>query len=217
MSVIVDRIIGLLALIVLGGGMAVVAVYKWHVPQAGRVAFSAAGLLLLTALGLIVYYVPVFRRASGLDWILGKMPKQVHQAQEAMHLYGKRPGLAVAALLASFPVHGVVVTSALLAGMAFGLHIPWHYYWVVVPVTVLVAALPLAPQGAGVMEFFAIKMLEPLGCTVAEAVVLTMCIRLVQILWNLTGGLFVLRGGYHTPTKTEQRQVEDEDEDKPQN
>jgi uncharacterized protein (TIRG00374 family) len=215
MSVIVDRIIGLLALIVLGGTMAAVAVYKWHVPQAGRVALTAAGLIALTALGLLVYYVPLLRRACGLDWFMRKLPRQVHQAQEAMHLYGKRPGLATAALLVSFPVHGVVITSALLAGVAFGLHIPLYYYWTVVPVTVLVGALPLAPQGAGVMEFFAIKLLEPIGCTVAEAVVLTMSIRLVQVLWNLAGGVFVLRGGYHTPTASEQRQAEDEDEDIP--
>ena len=215
MSVIVDRIIGLLALIILGGSMAVVAVYKWHVPQAGRVALSAAGLILLTVLGLVIYYVAGLRRATGLDWVLKKLPGPIHQAHEAMHLYGRRPGLALAALLASFPVHATVVLSALFAGTAFHLHIPWHYYWTVVPVTVLVGALPLAPQGAGVMEFFAIKLLQPLGCSVAEAVVLTMCIRLVQVLWNLAGGMFVLRGGYHTPTQSEQRQVEAEDEDVP--
>jgi hypothetical protein len=65
------------------------------------------------------------------------------------------------------------------------------------------------------MEYFAILLLTPVGCTVAEAVVLTMSIRLVQVLWNLVGGLFVLRGGYHKPTAAQEREIEAEDEDGP--
>jgi hypothetical protein len=34
-----------------------------------------------------------------------------------------------------------------------------------------------------------------------------MSIRLVQILWNLTGGIFVLRGGYQAPTESEQQEL----------
>jgi hypothetical protein len=35
-----------------------------------------------------------------------------------------------------------------------------------------------------------------------------MSIRLVQILWNLVGGIFVLRGGYHAPSQREQLDLE---------
>jgi hypothetical protein len=35
-----------------------------------------------------------------------------------------------------------------------------------------------------------------------------MSIRIVQILWNLTGGLFVLRGGFHAPTEKEQHTMD---------
>jgi hypothetical protein len=65
------------------------------------------------------------------------------------------------------------------------------------------------------MEYFAIKLLEPQGVTVAQAFALTMSIRLTQIFWNLTGFFFVVRGGFHTPTQSEQKQVELEDEDEP--
>ena len=40
-----------------------------------------------------------------------------------------------------------------------------------------------------------------------------MSIRLVQIFWNLVGGIFVLRGGYHAPTEKEQESVESDDAD----
>ena len=83
------------------------------------------------------------------------------------------------------------------------------------PVVVLSGAIPISPQGAGVMEAFALLLTRPLGVTVAQAVALTMSIRLVQILWNLTGGIFVLTGGFHTPSQAEQKKIADEDQDDP--
>jgi len=136
------------------------------------------------------------------------MQRQVNKAIETMDIYRQRPMLILAAILMTLPVHATVVVSATLAGMAFGLPLHPLYYWVVVPVVVLAGSIPISPQGAGVMEFFAILLTKRQGCTVSQAFALTMSIRLVQILWNLTGGLFVLRGGFHTPTKSEQESLE---------
>jgi hypothetical protein len=35
---------------------------------------------------------------------------------------------------------------------------------------------------------------------------------MVQILWNLTGGIFVFRGGYHQPTEAEQQDLDEPDD-----
>ncbi|MGA2233023.1 MAG: lysylphosphatidylglycerol synthase transmembrane domain-containing protein [Tepidisphaeraceae bacterium] len=217
MSVLVDRVIGLLALIILGGIMATYAAIHWHIHQAATVAVGSAVIILGTVVSLTVFYSPLLSRITGLNFLMRRLPMQarVAKAVETMHLYGRRPGLAAGALLISFPVHIVVILSAWMAGTAFGLSIPWYFYWTVVPVTVLAGSIPISPQGAGVMEYFAILLLSPLGCTVAEAVALTMSIRLVQVIWNLTGGIFVLRGGYHAPTEQQQRESEEEDEDTP--
>jgi hypothetical protein len=101
-----------------------------------------------------------------------------------------------------------------LCGIAFDLPIPWWYYFVSVPVIVLSGSIPISPQGAGVMEFFAIVLTRRLGCTIGQAFALTMSIRIVQMLWNLSGGFFVLRGGYHAPTDKEQESLT-RDEDSP--
>lgn len=215
MSVLVDRIIGLVALVILGGAMALWAALKWGIPQTAQVAFASAAILVCTAIGAIIFYVPILRKASGFDFLAGKLPmqRQVAAAIDTLHMYGRRPLLLLWTLLVSFPVHTVVIVTALLCGLAFGLHIPWYFYFTAVPVIVLAGSIPISPQGAGVMEFFAIKLTAPLGATVGEAFALTMSIRLLAILWNLTGGFFVLRGGYHAPTQAEQQEVEAEDED----
>ncbi len=198
LSVLIDRVIGLLALVILGGTMAAL---HWDIPQCHKIAIGSAVILSMVAAGLIVFYVPVLRRGTGLNFILGRLPmqRQVRNAVEAMELYGTRPGLMLTALLMSLPVHMTCIVSAIFAGKAFGLPLAWQYYWVAVPVIVLSGALPGPPQGAGVMEFFAILLTKRQGCTVTHAVLLTMSIRLVQMFWNLTGGFFVFRGGYAAP------------------
>ena len=220
MSVIVDRAIGLLALVLLGGVMSTVGLFviDRNDPARRKCAQIALGSLLIivgTAAGLLVFYTPVLRRYAGLDWILRRLPmqRQVQNAIETMEMLRRHPWLVLWTIMVTLPVHSTVVLSAMLAGMAFGLPLHWLYYWVVVPVVVLSGSIPISPQGAGVMEFFAILLTKRQGCTVSQAFALTMSIRIVQILWNLTGGIFVLRGGFHVPTDKEKQAVETNDPD----
>jgi uncharacterized membrane protein YbhN (UPF0104 family) len=153
-----------------------------------------------------VFYSRRLRRWTGLDFVLKRLPmqQQVQKAVAAMEIYRDRPMPLVTALLLSFPVHVTAILSATFAGRAFGLPLPMFYYWVVLPVVALAGAIPISPQGAGVMEFFTVELTRRHGVTIAQAFALTMSIRLVQVLWNLVAGAFVLRGGYHAPTETEQ-------------
>ncbi|MEA2707621.1 MAG: glycosyltransferase 2 family protein [Phycisphaerales bacterium] len=225
MTVLIDRIIGLLGLIILGGTMAAYIALKPHAagdPVAHRCAQVAIGALTMiaaTVIGLTVLFTPFLRRLTGFDFILARLPGKVRdRADKALHtleLYRQRPAVVFKALLITFPVHITVIASAMLCGLAFGLPLSAGYYWVVVPVVVLAGAIPISPQGAGVMEFFAILLTRKQGATVSQAFALTMSIRLVQILWNLMGGLFVIRGGFHAPTEKEQHEVEDSSHDEP--
>jgi hypothetical protein len=72
-----------------------------------------------------------------------------------------------------------------------------------VPVIALVGAIPVSPQGAGVMEFFAVELTRRHGVSISQAFVLVMSIRLIAVFWNLVAGVFVLRGGYHAPSEKE--------------
>jgi glycosyltransferase 2 family protein len=206
MSVLIDRMIGLLALIILGG---IGAATQWHLPQCRQIAIASAAIIAGAAGGLTIFYQPTLHRLFFLDWIIEHLPaqKQVQNAVHVMETYRRRPALVFWALLVTFPVHVTVICSAMFAGMAFGLPLSPQYYWAIVPVIVLVGSIPISPQGAGVMEYFAIKLTETRGATVSQAFALTMSIRIVQILWNLTGVYFVLRGHYHKPTPAEQREV----------
>ena len=219
MSVIVDRVIGLLALVILGGGMSLVGVFIIDPKDPARhkcaqIALGSGLIILGACVGVAIFYTPMLRRLSGLDWMIRRLPMQRHvqHAVETMEMYRRTPALVLWTIIVTLPIHSMVVLSAMFSGMAFGLPLHPLYYWVVVPVVVLAGSIPISPQGVGVMEFFAIVLTKRQGCTVSQAFALTMSIRIVQILWNLTGGIFVLRGGFHAPTDLEKHEM---DEDAP--
>ena len=204
---LIDRVIGLMALVLLGGSM---AAYQWHIPDCRRVAILSGMIVGSVLLGMAVFYSRRLRRWTGLDFIINRMPmqRQVQKAVEAMEIYRHRPKAVIIALLLSFPVHATAILSATFAGWAFGLTLPVFYYWVVVPVVVLVGAIPISPQGAGVMEFFAVELTRRHGVSIGQAFVLVMSIRLTQVFWNLVSGVFVLRGGYQAPSEKEAEALE---------
>jgi hypothetical protein len=220
LSVVIDRILGLISLVVIGGVMATVQYF--NAKDAGdpvarsclRVAVGSALLVSASIVGAIVMHRRV-RRTIGLEYVLKRLPmqKQVHNAIAVVDICINRIWLMLWAIVVTFPVHITVVVSAMLAGMAFDLPLPTGYYFVAVPVIVLSGAIPISPQGAGVMEIFAIQLTKQYGTTVSQAVALTMSIRIVQVLWSLLGGLFVLRGGFHAPTQKEQEELERDDEE----
>ena len=220
LSVLIDRVIGMLALVILGGVMAAIQYYRHSngmdpgTLACRRVALGAAAILLATMFFGILFLVTPIRRALGLDYLINRLPMQKHVQHgiQAMRSYRGKPMLMFLSLVGTFPVHIVIVLSAMFAGMAFGIEMPTAYYFVAIPVIALAGALPLAPQGAGVMEFFAIQLTKQHGVPVSQAFALTMSMRLVQVLWNLTGGIFVLRGGYHAPTAKEAEEMEHDEE-----
>ena len=222
LSVVIDRILGLISLIVIGGVMATVQYF--NAKDAGdpvaraclRIALGSALLAGASIVGAIVMHHRV-RKAIGLEYLLKRLPmqKQVRGAIIVVDICISRIGLMLWAIAITLPVHITVVVSAMLAGMAFDLPLPAGYYFVAVPVIVLSGAIPISPQGAGVMEIFAIQLTKQYGTTVSQAVALTMSIRIVQIFWSLLGGIFVLRGGFHAPTQKEQEELEQDDEAEP--
>jgi hypothetical protein len=221
MSVVVDRILGLIALVMLGG---VMASYQYlQNPTTSdptsreclHVALLSALIIAACGIGTAFLFQPTLRKIVGLDFILGKLPmqRQIDSARVVMGMYRRQPMLVLWATLVTLPVHITVVLAALFAGKALGLPLRPLYYFTAVPVIVLVGSIPISPQGAGVMEFFAIALTQKQGATVSQAFALTMSIRVVQILWNLTGGIFVLRGGFHAPTEAEKHELEEDDDE----
>jgi uncharacterized protein (TIRG00374 family) len=201
-SVIADRVIGLLALILLAGGISLIGfLVADHEDPARpvyiRCAVSSLLIIVGTAGGLTAFYIPSLRRYSGLDWLIRRFPMQqrVQRAVETLEMLQRHPGVVLWALVVSLPIHAAVVVAATLVGMAFRLPLHPLYYWIAIPLMALASAIPISPQGAGVIEVCAILLTRRQGCNVSQVFALTTCMRIIGTLWCLLGGLLVIRGG----------------------
>jgi hypothetical protein len=216
LSVFIDRAIGLITLIIVGGTMAAVQFLRAddrNSPTASaclQVALGSVVISCLTVAGLLVVASGNLRRKLGLSFVLGLLPMQdrIEKVREVGQILRSRIGLLVWALIITVPVHLAVIFSAYFAGRAFDLPISFGFYFVAVPVIVLVGAIPISPQGVGVMEFFAVVLTARQGATVSQALALSMSIRVIQMTWNLVGGLFVLFGGVAAPREVTGRSDE---------
>jgi glycosyltransferase 2 family protein len=212
LSVIIDRVIGLIVLIIVGSTIACVFWFEAGdrsdraVQACGKVALVGAIVLAGTALALLVAFQPSVKGMLQSERVLSRLPMraQIEGAFEVMGIYRQRLGLILFAMVLTVPVHLNVVVSALLAGKAMDLPISSAYYFVIVPVTVLAGAIPVSPQGIGVMEVTAYVLMSHMSLrqiTGQDVLALTMSIRVVQMFWNMFGGIFVITGHYRPPSQ----------------
>lgn len=205
MSVIFDRVAGLIGLILFGGLASLFILYE---PVARYIAIWIWSGVVLVILGSAVYFSRRLRRGLGLDWILSKLPMQgiISKVDNAAMAYRDHKKTVVIATLISIPGHLLIAASTAIAGHAVG--IPFDRFGLlvtVVPVIFLSGALPTPPQGAGVWELLGRAMLlSPPVVTMNQIVVMLFMTRLYQLAYSLIGAIFLLRGDVHLHPEREE-------------
>jgi uncharacterized membrane protein YbhN (UPF0104 family) len=113
---------------------------------------------------------------------------------------GDRP-LLVRALGLSVVFHLLTVVNTAAVGMAVGwIDIPLEGLLVVVPLILLVGAIPISPQGLGIQEGAFMFFLHSLGATSAQALAIALVLRAKSYVLALLGGLLWF-GVRSTPTQ----------------
>ena len=193
LSVLVDRAVGLLGLVIIAAGALLLNFQRFH-----DMALMTVALLAAVVAGCCVVFSRRLRRMIRLSEILQRLPGQriLRKLDEAILLYRAARGEAVYALLASFGVHTLILTSVGVMSLALNLEVPWAFYFALAPLPMLAQSVPIAPAGIGVGEaayvyFFstATGLMEP-----QQALALALSFRLVQLLFSLSGGLCLLFG-----------------------
>lgn len=192
-SVVVDRIIGLLSLV----GLAAVVILI----RGGELAVLRPGVLGCLAVGVggaLVYVSPQVRRLVRYETLLKKLPfsDKLQQLDAAAVLYAKHPLQVAIAILLSLANHAFAILGCVFLGHAFGAGLSLLDYYVVVPVANILSALPLAPGGWGLGEAiykYLFNLAEEGSGTLGVAVSVTF--RLAQLALGLVGGLFLLLPG----------------------
>ncbi len=199
LSVIVDRMVGLVALLTLAA-----AVLAWGTLTGGAdspypVALSRGVFLVLACavLGGCAYLSKRVREFLGIERWLRKLPggNTLGKIDGALSIYRQRPGGLVRAYLMSLPLQVFGVLSFWAVGMASGADIRLTDDFVIFPVVQTISAVPLAPAGWGVGETLYGTSFALFGSTFTLGVAVSILFRLLtQVGFGLIGGLVWVLG-----------------------
>ena len=210
MTVIIDRIVGLLGLFVLAGIAGLFIEHDSAVQKITRfVWIIASGVVLVSAL----YFSRRLRQASGLEWLLTKILPEgslIGKIDAAAVAYSYHKMTVLGSILASLPVHLLLAISTSLAGWALGMTTPFPTLLAVIPIVFLVMAIPISPQGVGTTEFIAIRLLHHAPyATANQVIVMFVLARLYQLIYSLAGAVFLLKGDIHLHPDRQEKSVEE--------
>jgi glycosyltransferase 2 family protein len=207
-TVMVDRVVGLCALIAL---VALIGVPLWVTGQLREMAktdeaYDRLQMLVLLAVGLTAvsfsgWFIAGFMRDQTAERVargLERIPKIGHSLAElwrALHMY-RRGNVIAAAVLMSLGGHVCFVLTFYYAAqtMSPASNIPGlGVHFLIVPVAMAFAGAFPAPGGIGGMEFACGELYKLVGFGAAEGVLMALVYRLVNWVLAFIGYLVYLR------------------------
>lgn len=188
-TVLVDRVLGITALLIVAG-LAIPLDFASY----GAVAPWIYGLLLAEVAGGCVFFSRRIRALLRVDALLSRLPlgDAVAKIDQAVFLYRYRPRAMGLALLLSLGVQLLVIGGIAVTGIALDIMVPARSYYAVIPIGLIVAALPIAPAGWGVGEAAFVYFWGTVGVSQARALALALLFRLGQMVNSLLGGILLL-------------------------
>jgi uncharacterized protein (TIRG00374 family) len=137
-----------------------------------------------------------------------RLPAKVVRTLDAVHeglvLGVQDRGLLYRALVLSVLFHLLTVVNTAAVAHAVGWSdIPWRGLMVVVPLILLVGAVPLSPQGLGIQEGAFVFFLNSIGASPAQALAIALVLRAKSYLLAILGGCVWLmrRDAWNTADK----------------
>ncbi len=192
-TVIIDRVIGLLAMIVLTAGVMAVFLPFFLQHPATRAALWLCGGALGGAVG---FFLLAFRQDLFARWVLFRRLEEqtrigriLSRVYRAFRLCLTHPGLLFLTSLLSLANHVAFVGCAWLLGRALRIPLAFLDYLRIFPVINAVAAIPVTPGGLGTREGMSVFLLGAVHVPATSAMALSLLLYGVVLIWSLIGGL----------------------------
>mgnify|MGYP001246370211 FL=1 len=202
-SILVDRIIGLLSLL-LACSIGCLFIVTRFPEFAWTVWICALGVFV----GCILLLSPGLRSLLRFEMLISRLPKRlgkfVAQLDDAVLQYRDNLKGIGLWLLASPLIYSLFIGSVILMAQAIGVGLPWIDYLSIVPAAMVVQAIPLMPGGWGIGELAYGTLIAEFGAETlpgvpdaeqimrTRGVALSVVHRIHVIAWSLLGGLLML-------------------------
>jgi uncharacterized protein (TIRG00374 family) len=193
LSVFMDRVIGMLALIFLSVAF---LYFRYDLLNHTEGSSTLLTLLLWLLAAALVVIVGMFV-VSGLGWV-HYLPQwtplrgRIVEISAACHLYAKGWRRTIWALLISFPLFGMFFTTFYCAARAFTDQLGVVDIFSVMPIVAVITAIPISVSGIGVRESLFVSLLAPFGVSAAVATLISVTGFLINTLGSLAGGVVFL-------------------------
>ena len=193
-SVVMDRLVGAISVLILG--LAAVVVRPSVVE--GRLG-QALVVMLVGLLGVLALLMYRSERTSRLrDTVLRltdvsifgiRLRSRVDAALDAMRSYADARGLIFKALLISLVANGLSIVNLYLYGSAVGAGVSLGDVSAIFSIILVVGLLPLSINGLGTVELAFVVLLGAMGVPEATALAIAILRRLVLLGMSLVGGV----------------------------
>lgn len=213
LSVIVDRLFGLVVLLVIAVILCV-AQHKFltapvETSETAYVKPVAAVYLTLSiaaatfAIGLLSFRMASFRDLIRQKGCWEKIPLHLmfDHLIEAYERYGSAWKENAAAFFISVMNHSLGMLLAYCIVLSLHLDVPFWPFVSILPILSLIIALPISIGGLGVREGLAVVLFSLMGLSKEHAVTFALTHFAINLAWSLVGSVFYLR--YQTPQTEE--------------
>ena len=190
-SVAVDRLLGLLS-IVLVGIFGIVVGGRWTRGSRDVWAFALAAAIVAIGMAAVLWadrwilLVPV-------RWTQTAIGRRLQRLASALSEYREHRVALVSVSMLSIGVQLLRIVQAWLLGVGIGLTVPFAYYLFFMPIGLVALMLPISISGFGAPQGVIVWMLRPVGVADADAFALSTLIVLSGIVANLPGAWLYLR------------------------
>jgi uncharacterized protein (TIRG00374 family) len=192
-SVVVDRLLGTLSVLVMGVA-GLVAVRELLEPQAlmllsGALALAVGGALVL------LFDSRTMTAVSHRIARFGRVPGFIGRSLLAVREYGNHRQVLALVLAASIAVQVLRTLQAWCLGAALGIPTGMSWYFAFIPVVVMAMSLPVSFMGLGTSQLSFQVLFGLVGVNEPDALALSVLFLALGVVGNLPGGwLFMWRG-----------------------
>ncbi|QSR87840.1 flippase-like domain-containing protein [Methylacidiphilum caldifontis] len=197
LSVIYDRVIGLVGLILIGQLLALNFFKLFEAHPITRHAvwlFFSISLFILFLFGLILFFPNIFSFDKRKKKTISLFSKQnLNNLIDAISRYrhGKKENFM--ALCYSVISHGSTLIMAYCATRSLHLDIPFLFLASILAIVSVLISIPVTISGLGVREGLIVVFFQLLGIKAEPALSFSLLVFAMSVFWSLVGGIVYLR------------------------
>lgn len=193
LSVFMDRVIGMMALILISLGF---LYFRYDLLSHSPGSSALLTTLLWLLAGAVVVTVGMFV-GSAMGWVQylpswTPLRGRILELSAACHMYAKGWRLTIWAFLVSFPLFAMFFITFYCAARAFTDQLGLVDVFSVLPIVAVITAIPISVSGIGLRESLFVSLLAPFGVTAAVATLISVTGFLINTIGSLAGGIVFL-------------------------